>query len=148
MVKLDRMSMAHSLEGREPLLDTQLAEFIFSLPGNYKLRGFRGKYLLRKVLESRLPASILHRSKQGFSIPLGKWLRGPIRGAAEDLLLSAPPDFYQFFRREFVESLLRRHQQRKADLGRQIWNLMAVSTWLNEAQAARRIEEPVFAGAA
>jgi asparagine synthase (glutamine-hydrolysing) len=145
LVKLDRMTMAHSLEGREPLLDSELAEFIARVPGEYKLRGVRGKYLFRKVLERKLPPSILRRGKQGFSIPLGNWLRGPLKSAAEDHLLSAPADFQAMFNREYVEKLLQSHQSKQADLSRQIWNLMAIASWMSAASSTPACEPSLAA---
>src|SRR5207249_7166778 len=77
MTKVDKMSMAVSLESREPLLDHRLLEFAARVPSSLKLRGNISKYLLRRLLERRLPRSIVQRAKQGFEPPTGEWLRGP-----------------------------------------------------------------------
>src|SRR5687767_10359481 len=87
LTKVDRMSMAVSLEAREPLLDHKLLEFAARVPSGLKLRNGRSKYLLRRALERRVPASILDRGKQGFAAPIGEWLRGPLAPMASDLLL-------------------------------------------------------------
>src|SRR5207248_8858344 len=76
MTKVDRMSMAVSLEAREPLLDHRLLEFAATVPSALKLRGGRSKYLLRRLVERRLPASIVNRPKHGFTAPIAVWLRG------------------------------------------------------------------------
>lgn len=131
LTKFDRMTMANSLEGREPLLDTDLVRFMFSLPPHLKMRRLRGKYLLRRAMAGRLPAFVLHRGKQGFSIPLGEWLRGPLRPLVEDRLLAPSADFAQWFDRGFIASLVREHLHRRADHGRQLWNLLAVALWLD-----------------
>jgi asparagine synthase (glutamine-hydrolysing) len=78
LTKVDRMSMAVSLEARDPLLDHRLLEFAATVPASLKIRGGRGKYLLRKVLQRRIPAEILERGKHGFEAPIGEWLRGPL----------------------------------------------------------------------
>ncbi len=130
LVKLDRMSMAHGLEAREPLLCSDLVEYCFALPPEDKLRRWQRKYLLRQVQRQRLPAAILHAPKRGFSIPLASWLRGPLRRLSEEWLLDAPPVLYEWLRREAVAELLSRHQRREENLGRQIWNLLALVHWL------------------
>ena len=86
LAKLDRASMAFGLEARDPLLDQRLFEFAWRLPVNYRVRGDKGKWLLRKVLARYVPPELMERPKQGFSLPIGDWLRGPLRGWAENLL--------------------------------------------------------------
>ena len=79
LYKCDRMSMAHSLEVRPPFLDHRIVEFAASLPERLKIRGSRQKYLLRELMRDKLPASVLHRKKEGFDIPAHEWLRGVLR---------------------------------------------------------------------
>jgi asparagine synthase (glutamine-hydrolysing) len=86
LVKMDRASMATSLEARAPLLDPAVAAFAFSLPDSLKLRDGTGKWILREVLARHVPRPLFERPKQGFDPPLGQWLRGPLRDWAEDLL--------------------------------------------------------------
>ncbi len=144
LVKLDRMTMAHSLEGREPWLDSDLVQFVFSLPGSVKLRRLRGKYLLRRATRGLLPASIRRAGKRGFSIPLGAWLRGPLRGAAQDALLGNRR-LGDCLDRDFVAMILRRHWNGEADYGRQIWNLMVLSAWMAAAAQPARTAAPTAA---
>lgn len=77
--KVDRASMAHTLEVRVPLLDHELVEWISTLPADIKLRRGEGKYVFKKALESHLPADVRYRPKMGFAVPLAKWFRGPLR---------------------------------------------------------------------
>ena len=79
--KVDRASMAHSLEVREPLMDHPLVEWLATLPSSLKMRGQEGKYLLKKAMEPQLPHEVLYRPKMGFAVPLARWFRGPLRAA-------------------------------------------------------------------
>ena len=95
--KVDRASMAHSLEVREPLMDHPLVEWLATLPSSLKMRDREGKWLLKKAMEPRLPREILYRPKMGFAVPLARWFRGPLRSAACATLFWATgwraPDF-------------------------------------------------------
>ena len=85
--KVDRASMAHSLEVREPLMDHELIDWLGTLPTSLKVRGQEGKYLLKKAMEPLLPADVLYRPKMGFSVPLAAWFRGPLKARVREAVL-------------------------------------------------------------
>jgi asparagine synthase (glutamine-hydrolysing) len=131
LVKTDRLSMAHSLELRVPFLDPKVAEFAFSLPTNLKVRGFAKKRLLRQALGPLLPREILHGSKQGFSIPIAAWLRGPLEPFAREVLAPSAIARQGLLDPAAVTPILDRHCSGREDLSRQIWGLMALTLWFD-----------------
>src|SRR4029450_715085 len=84
--KVDRASMAHSLEVREPLMDHRLVDWMATLPSSLKVRGGEGKWLLKKTMETRLPHDFLYRPKMGFAVPMSRWFRGPLAGRVREAL--------------------------------------------------------------
>jgi asparagine synthase (glutamine-hydrolysing) len=135
LVKTDRLSMAHSLELRVPFLDPKVAEFAFSLPTRMKVRGFAKKRLLRQALAPLLPKQIVHGRKQGFSIPLAAWLRGPLEPWAREVLAPATLERQGLLAPAAVTPLLDRHCSGREDLSRQIWGLMALTLWFDRYAA-------------
>jgi len=131
LVKTDRLSMAHSLELRVPFLDAAVAHFAFSLPTELKVRGFAKKRLLRKALEPLLPREILHGRKQGFSIPIAAWLRGPLEPFAREVLAPSAVARQGLLDPAAVTPILDRHVSGQEDLSRQIWGLMALTLWFD-----------------
>jgi asparagine synthase (glutamine-hydrolysing) len=131
LVKTDRLSMAHSLELRVPFLDQKVAEFAFSLPRAMKVRGFQKKRLLRKALAPLLPEEIVHGRKQGFSIPLAAWLRGPLEPFARETLAPGALERQGLLEPAAVTPILGRHCSGQEDLSRQIWGLMALTLWFD-----------------
>jgi asparagine synthase (glutamine-hydrolysing) len=131
LVKTDRLSMAHSLELRVPFLDPKVAEFAFSLPTKMKVRGFAKKRLLRRALEPLLPREIIHGRKQGFSIPLAAWLRGPLEPFARETLAPSTLERQGLLDPAAVTPLLDRHCAGREDLSRQLWGLMALTLWFD-----------------
>ncbi len=129
LVKADRMTMANSLEGRSPFLDHELVAWAARLPGDLKLRGRQGKYLLRKAFADYLPAQVSGRGKQGFGIPVGAWLRGPLAAWTRDLLLDPQSRLAEWFERPALEQLLDEHQSGRADHGKRLWALAALGVW-------------------
>jgi asparagine synthase (glutamine-hydrolysing) len=129
LTKVDRMSMAVSLEARVPLLDHRLLEFAAAVPTSLKLRDGRGKYLLRRLLERKVPRSILDRGKQGFAAPIGGWLRGPLAAMTADLLFDGRLRQRGLFRSREVERLWNAHRLRRADHSHRLWQLLMLELW-------------------
>jgi asparagine synthase (glutamine-hydrolysing) len=129
LVKVDRMSMACSLEVRSPLLDHKIIEFAASLPPTLKYRGSTSKFLLKRHVEMRLPAAAVHRPKQGFDLPLAGWLRGELRELALDLVLSPRSAGRGYVRPEAVRRIWDEHQSGYRSHASQIWALMVLELW-------------------
>jgi asparagine synthase (glutamine-hydrolysing) len=145
LVKVDRMSMAHSLEVRCPLLDHRIIEFAARLPARLKLAGGTSKVLLRRVAARRLPAGILARPKRGFAPPVSRWLREDLRDLSRDLLL-APDAFGRgLFDRREIERLLDDHAARRLEAGWALWTLLMLEVWGREvARAAPSLSTSTF----
>lgn len=129
LVKVDRMSMANSLEVRSPLLDHKFIEFAATIPSNLKLNGKISKYIFKKALENRLPKKILYRGKQGFSIPVGSWLRNELREYAEDILFSDKAKQRGYFDYNYVKKIWGHHLQGLRDHSDQLWTLLMLELW-------------------
>jgi asparagine synthase (glutamine-hydrolysing) len=127
--KVDIASMANSLEVRCPLVDHTLIEFAATIPSDLKMKGFRGKWLLRRALGDLLPRNILYRRKRGFGIPHARWLRGELRPLLRDTLLS--PRVYQrgHLQRAAVERLIDEHDSGRVNHGMRLWNLLWLELW-------------------
>src|SRR5437016_4521359 len=108
--KVDRASMAHSLEVREPLMDHLLVEWLATLPSSLKLRRGEGKYLLKTTMEPLLPRETLYRPKMGFAVPLASWFRGPLRGRVRSALLGDELASAGMFNRQYIQHLLTKHE--------------------------------------
>jgi asparagine synthase (glutamine-hydrolysing) len=129
LVKTDRASMAESLETRVPFLDPVVTELALALPSRHKVRWFGKKRLLRKALAPLVPSGILNGRKQGFSIPVGAWLRKELEPLAREILSPESLRRQGFFRPEPVNAMLDAHVAGKQDLSRQLWNLLVFSLW-------------------
>jgi asparagine synthase (glutamine-hydrolysing) len=129
LVKVDRMSMAHSLEARVPLLDRQVVELAFRMPSRFKVRGGRGKILLKEVAERHVPRRCVRRTKQGFSSPVKEWLRGGLRPRLEDLLAPGRLRAEGLFEPAVVGRLKDEHLARTADHSHVLWALMVFQDW-------------------
>ena len=132
LLRGDKLTMAHSLEGRVPLLDHQVVEFAATLPVRMKLRGGVRKYLLKRVAKSLLPDSIINRPKQGFPIPIGKWLAGEANEMLHDLLADSTLRQRQLFEPREVQRLIVQHESGFADHAALLWGLMSVEIWLRQ----------------
>lgn len=132
LTKVDRASMAHSLEVRVPLLDHEWVEWVAGLSPELKLRGGEGKYIFKKALEKVLPNEILYRNKMGFSIPLAAWFRGPLRERVREALLGPTLASTGFFNRAYLEELVEDHQSGRSDYSRYIWSLLMFESFLTQ----------------
>ncbi len=128
--KVDRASMAHSLEVREPLMDHPLIEWVASLPPDLKLHGNEGKYLFKKTMEPYLPDEVLYRPKMGFAVPLATWLRGPLRETAHTALLGQRMSDSGLFDMAFLAEMLAQHQSGLRDYSTPIWTLLMFEAFL------------------
>ncbi len=133
LAKMDIASMANSLETRSPLLDQEVVEFAARLPSGLKLRGGRHqKYLLRRLARALLPAENIDRAKMGFGVPVGDWLRGPLRDLGADALLSQRARERGYFRPRAVDRLWTEHQSGAADHTYPLWALLMLELWHRE----------------
>jgi asparagine synthase (glutamine-hydrolysing) len=130
--KVDRASMAHSLEVREPLMDHPLVEWLATLPMNLKIRGQEGKVLLKKAMEPRLPNDVLYRPKMGFSVPLARWFRGPLRQRVRDAVLGDRLAATGWFNRPYLEHLVDAHQSGARDYSAPLWTLLMFEAFLRQ----------------
>jgi asparagine synthase (glutamine-hydrolysing) len=128
LTKVDRMTMAHSIEARPPLLDHKLVEFAATVPARIRLRGGTTKYLLKRAMRGILPDGIIDRPKQGFAVPLASWFRGELSDFARDLLLSATCRQRGFFKVSYIERLLKQHQEGR-DLALPLWTILSFELW-------------------
>lgn len=135
LTKVDRTSMAVSLEAREPLLDHRLIEFAASLPENLRLKRSEGKWLLKKTMRRYLPDDILFRQKQGFVTPIAQWLRGPLAGTAREIATSAALARTGWFDKGKLSALAEAHIAGKADHGRLLWQLLMLDRSLGRLGA-------------
>jgi asparagine synthase (glutamine-hydrolysing) len=128
--KVDRASMAHSLEVREPLMDHKLVEWLATLPSSQKVRGQEGKYLLKKAMEPHLPTDVLYRPKMGFSVPLARWFRGPLKKRVEESILGSRLADTGWFNRNYLQELVRDHNNGKRDYSASIWTILMFEAFL------------------
>ena len=130
--KMDTATMAHSLEARSPFLDHMLMEATAALPADAKLGGGRSKALLKDAVADWLPPGLTERPKQGFSVPLDDWFRGPLRRLPEDILLDPATVERGIFQPARIRRMLAEHRLRAADHGAALWTLMVLETWQRE----------------
>jgi asparagine synthase (glutamine-hydrolysing) len=138
LVKVDRMSMANSLEVRCPMLDQELAELAARIPHAWKLRNGRGKDIFIQAMGDRLPASLLNRPKQGFGVPLAKWFRTSLRGFLRDHLLSAAFLNRDIVSPEFLRHLIDEHERGRRNNYHYLWMLLMLDLWFRELEEGSR----------
>jgi asparagine synthase (glutamine-hydrolysing) len=129
LTKVDRASMAASLEVRAPFLDPGVAEYVASLPTRYKLRGWRTKSVLKRAMGEFLPPGVTRRGKKGFGVPIAQWLKGPLRPLARELLSPARMQSAGLFRAAYVTRLLDEHESSRANHAKLLWTLVMFELW-------------------
>ncbi|HSX78998.1 MAG TPA: asparagine synthase (glutamine-hydrolyzing), partial [Candidatus Saccharimonadia bacterium] len=129
LTKVDRASMAHSLEVRVPLLDHEVMEYAACIPAAYKLRHGEGKYIFKKSLGGLLPSSILYRSKMGFSIPLAQWFRGDLKSTFEERILAKDAYVGNFYNLDVIRRWWEHHQRGMRDYAPYLWALLMLECW-------------------
>jgi asparagine synthase (glutamine-hydrolysing) len=132
LAKVDRTSMAHGLEVRAPFLDYTVVEFVQNLPYRYKLRGLRGKHILKRLMKDRLPREVIYRKKQGFGIPIGKWLQGELKPLSHELLSKQALAEHGFFDHARVARLVAEHEEGRKDHRKKLWTLLVFQLWYRE----------------
>lgn len=132
LAKVDRATMAVALESRAPLLDHRVAEFIWPLPLNMKIRDGKSKWLLRQVLYRHVPQELIERPKMGFEVPIGLWLRGGLRDWAEALIASDRLAREGFLEPTLIRRMWDQHQNGSHNWGLQLWNVLMFQAWLEE----------------
>ena len=134
--KVDRASMAHSLEVREPLMDHKLIEWLATLSSSHKVRGQEGKYLLKKTMEPYLPNDVLYRPKMGFSVPLARWFRGQLKARVQESVLGSRLADTGYFNRSYLEELVRDHNNGNRDYSASIWTILMFEAFLRNVMEA------------
>ncbi len=147
LTKVDRATMAHSLEARPPLLDHKLVEFAARIPARLRLHNGTTKYLFKQAMRGILPDTIIDRPKQGFAVPLARWFRGELAGFARETLLSTTCRQRGFFNVDYVERLLQQNQ-RGRDLDLQLWTILSFELWCQRFIDTRSMVEQPFRAAA
>ena len=138
--KVDRASMAHALEVREPLMDHPLVEWLASLPSSLKLTGNEGKFLLKKAMEPMVPHDVLYRRKMGFAVPLARWFRGPLKQRMESVLLGERIAQTGLFDAAFLRQMVDQHRSGARDFSAAIWSLLMFDAFLKRSQNGTGIE--------
>ncbi len=145
--KVDRASMAHSLEVREPLMDHELVEWLASLPADLKIRGGEGKFLLKKSMEGRLPDEIMYRPKMGFSVPLARWFRGPLRERVRGTLGGGALVESGLFNPRTLQRIGDEHRSGIRDHSTPIWTLLMFEAFLRNVMSGEAAPQPLHEAA-
>ena len=133
LTKVDRATMSASLEGRAPFMDHRLVEFAWTLPESMKVRDGQSKWVLRRVVDRSVPRDLMDRPKAGFGVPIGDWLRGPLRAWAEALLDPERIKFEGYLDPATVERVWREHLDGRIDRRYEVWAVLMFQAWLETA---------------
>jgi asparagine synthase (glutamine-hydrolysing) len=142
LCKVDRAAMAVSFETRVPFLDPDVVEVVWRLPPDMKIRGDHTKWALRQILYKHVPKHLIDRPKTGFSIPLGTWLRGPLRNWAEELIDPARLKAEGFFKAGPIQQVWQQHLSGRYDWGARLWTILMFQAWLENNRTAQTIARP------
>jgi asparagine synthase (glutamine-hydrolysing) len=145
LVKVDRMSMANSLEVRSPLLDHKLAEFAMSIPHQWNMRNGKGKQILLKAVGDRLPSELLSLPKKGFGVPLALWFRSSLRTLLWDVLTSRTFLDRNIVSKEFLLKLLKEHDKGRRDNSHWLWRLLMLELWMRSLEQIKRTGSDISA---
>jgi len=145
LTKVDRMSMAHSIEAREPLLDHKLIEFVQTIPASLKLRGSVGKHILKAAVRGLIPDEIIDRQKQGFGVPIARWFNNELRELLYDTLTDSRTRQRGYFNQSAVDEILDEHRRCRRDNSTHLWGLLTLELW--HRAFIDRIPEARFEGA-
>jgi asparagine synthase (glutamine-hydrolysing) len=140
--KVDRASMAHSLEVREPLMDHRLVEWLATLPSSLKVHGNEGKFLLKRAMEPQLPQDVLYRPKMGFAVPLARWFRGPLARRVREAVLGERLADTGWFDRGCLKQLVDEHQSGRQDHSAPLWSLLMFEAFMRRASDATVAKAP------
>ena len=133
--KVDRASMAHSLEVRAPLMDYKLTEWLATLPSSLKIKGQEGKYVFKKSMEPLLPNDVLYRPKMGFAVPLARWFRGPLKARVREAVLGSTLADTGIFNRDYLQHLVDAHLSGARDYSAPLWTIMMFEAFLRNSNA-------------
>jgi asparagine synthase (glutamine-hydrolysing) len=134
LAKVDRMSMAHSLEVRPPFLDHEIVEFAARLPQKFKIRGTRQKYLLKRLMRDKLPKQVLTRAKMGFDIPAHDWLRRELKPLLLEVTRPSALSRTGIFRSEVLDDWMQAHSEGRVNMGFHLWGVMILLLWMEKWQ--------------
>jgi asparagine synthase (glutamine-hydrolysing) len=129
LLKADKMTMAASIELRVPFLDHRLVELSASLPSSYKIRNNEGKFILKKIMEHRLPKEIVYRSKMGFPVPTAQWMKDELRGKVREILLDRDSITRYYFDNDKISGIIRDNNEGKDDYSRILLTLLILEIW-------------------
>lgn len=144
LAKVDRMSMAHSLESRVPFLDHQLIEFAANIPSNLKLKGLTTKHILKQAVKGLIPDHVIFRRKQGFSVPIREWFKRDLRAMLHDILLDRKTIERGYFNEHAISSILKEHESGRRNYDRHLWGLLTLELW--HRAFIDRQPQPYFTG--
>lgn len=129
LMRVDKITMATSVEGRDPFLDHRLVEYVMGIPSHFKIRGSQSKYILKKAVEGLIPNNIIYRKKQGFAAPMNEWLRNEWAGFLKEKLRNTAMHKRRYFNMDRLNVLLDRHLSGRRNQGQALWNLLNLILW-------------------